>query len=76
MNFVIICLLLAFFVLGSGDSIGSFVVILVRSVFGGAILWCCQMVGVGLGLNIVNVMVFGFLGVPGFVGLLSLGMLL
>lgn len=76
MNFVIICLLLTFFVMGSGDSIGSFVAVLVRSVIGGGILWCCQMIGVGLGLNVVNVMVLGFLGVPGFVGLISLGILL
>ncbi|MFI3175624.1 MAG: pro-sigmaK processing inhibitor BofA family protein [Bacillota bacterium] len=52
------------------------VVFLTRSVLGGFFLLLCQTFGFGLGLNVATVCTLGLLGVPGFLGLLSLHLFL
>lgn len=43
---------------------------------GGALLWGCSLLGAEVGINLVTLLVCGFLGLPGAGGLLMLSVLL
>ncbi len=52
------------------------VIFLTRSLLGAVFLLICQTFGLGLGLNFITVSILGILGVPGFLGLISLHLFL
>lgn len=76
LSFILLCVLMAFVAFVSGDFLGKILVFCCRGVVGGGVFWVCQTVGIGVGCNLFNVATFGFLGLPGFIGLVSLGIFL